>query len=315
MYIALIIIGALLFLVVIPHFIISYVVFYANFRRWPDKKVRHAFDTNPDYEKTRPEMLDAFEKMEIKHYELVEIKSFDGLTLRGRYYENNSKKTVIFFHGLRTEPTLLFSVLALRLLKEGFNVLYIYSRGHGISDGKFTTYGYHEKKDAVSWVEYVNKVKGCSDIYLYGASMGATTIALASPNLDPNIVKGLVIDAAYTTVDELIGHLSKLYHIPTGFFMGLVRWFGKITLQVKFREDDTRISLQSNKIPTLFTQGSKDNVVIIDFFNDNYDKCASTKQKILVEGAGHAIALIYGGEPVIKQFITFLNTNGGTLDE
>ena len=315
MYIALIIIGALLFLVVIPHFVVSYVVFYANYRRWSDKKIRHAFDTNPDYEKTRPEMLDAYDKLTKLETEIVEVKSFDGLTLRGRYYSNNSSKTVIFFHGLRTEPTLLFPVLALRLLKEGYNVLLVYSRGHGISDGKFTTYGYHEKKDALEWVKYINKVKGCENIYLYGASMGATTIALASPNLDSNIVKGLVIDAAYTTVDELIGHLSKLYHIPTGFFMGLVRWFGKIRLKVEFREDDTRRSLEHNKIPTLFIQGDKDNVVIIDFFNDNYDKCASTKQKILVEGAGHAIALTYGGEPVIKQFITFLNTNGGTLNE
>ena len=315
MYIALIIIGALLLFVVIPHIVVSYFVFLANYRRWSDKKVRHAFDTNEDYEKTRPQMLIACDEMNKKETEIVEITSFDGLTLRGRYFDNNSNKTVIFFHGLRTEPTLLFSVVALRLYNEGYNILYVYSRGHGISDGKYTSYGYHEKKDALAWVEYVNKVKGCNNIYLYGASMGATTIALASPNLDPNIVKGLVIDAAYTTVDELIGHLSKLYHIPTGFFMGLVRWFGKIILKVNFREDDTRISLASNKIPALFTQGSKDNVVIIDFFNDNYDKCASTKQKILVEGAGHAIALTYGGEPVIKQLITFLNTNGGTLDE
>ena len=315
MYIALIIIGALLFLVVIPHFVVSYFVFLANYKRWSDAKVRHAFDTNEDYEKTRPEMLDAYHEMEQKECEIVSIQSFDGLTLRGRYYNSNSSKTVIFFHGLRTEPTLLFSVLGLRLLNEGFNVLYVYSRGHGISDGKYTSYGYHEKKDAVAWVEYVNKVKECNNIYLYGASMGATTIALASPNLDSNIVKGLVIDAAYTTVDELIKHLSEIHHIPTGFFMGLVRWYGKKILKVDFRNDDTRISLASNKIPTLFTQGSKDNVVIIDFFNDNYDKCASTKEKILVEGAGHAITLTYGGEPVIKQFITFLNTNGGTLDE
>ena len=315
MYIALIIIGALLFGIVIPHFVVSYCVFYANYRRWSDKKVRKAFDTNPDYEKTRPEMLDAYHELEKLEPEIVEVKSFDGLTLRGRYYNNNSEKTVIFFHGLRTEPTLLFPVLALRLLKEGYNVLFIYSRGHGISDGKFTTYGYHEKKDTLEWVKYINEVKGCNSIYLYGASMGATTIALASPNLDPKIVKGLVIDAAYTTVDELIGHLSKVRHIPTGIFMNLVRWFGKVKLKVEFREDDTRKSLEQNKIPTLFIQGDKDNVVIIDFFNDNYDKCASTKERILVEGAGHAIALTYGGEPVIKQFITFLNTNGGTLNE
>ena len=315
MYIALIIVGALLFLVVIPHFVVSYFVFLANYKRWSDEKVRHAFDTNEDYAKTRSEMLDAFSEMQKKEEEIVEIKSFDGLTLRGRYYNNNSSKTVIFFHGLRTEPTLLFPVVALRLYNEGFNVLYVYSRGHGISDGKYTSYGYHEKKDALEWVNYINKVKGCQNIYLYGASMGATTIALASPNLDPSIVKGLVIDAAYTTVDELIGHLSKLYHIPTGFFMGLVRWYGKKILKVDFREDDTRNSLQHNKIPTLFTQGDKDNVVIMDFFKDNYDKCASTKEKILVEGAGHAIAITYGGEPVMKQLLTFLNTNGGTLDE
>ena len=94
-----------------------------------------------------------------------------------------------------------------------------------------------------------------------------------------------------------------------------MRWFTKTFLKADFREDNTRISLQSNKIPTLFIQGSKDIVVKKDFFNDNYDKCASSKKKILVEGAGHAIALTYGGEPVIKQFITFLNTNGGSLDE
>lgn len=286
-----------------------------NFRRWSDKKVRNAFDTNEDYEKTRPEMLEAYDEMNKKEYELIKIKSFDNLTLCGLYYNNNSSKTVIFFHGLRTEPTLLFSVLALRLLNEGFNVLYTYARGHGISEGKYTTYGYHEKKDAQQWVEYINQVKGCNDIYLYGASMGAATIALASPNLDPNIVKGLVIDAAFPNVYELIDYISQKRHLPRGKIMGVARWFAKISLKVNFNDDDTRKSLEQNKIPTLFIQGSKDNVVKIDYFNDNYDKCASTKEKILVEGAGHAIALIYGGEPVIKQFITFLNTNGGTLNE
>ena len=315
MKIALIIIGAILLGIIIPHFIVCYIVFYANYRRWSYKKIKKAFDTNPDYEQTRPQMLEAFEEMNKKNEEIVEIKAEDGLILRGRYYDNKSDKTIIFFHGLRTEPTLLFPVVALRAFNEGYNVLYIYSRGHGISDGKFTTYGYYEKNDAIKWVEYINKEKGCQNIYLYGASMGATTIALASPNLDPNIVKGLVIDAAYTTVKELIGHLSELYHIPTGFFIKPVDWFTRLRLKVNFKEDDTRITLRDNKIPTLFIQGSKDNVVIIDFFNDNYDNCASTKKKILVEGAGHAIALTYGGEPVMKQFVTFLNTNGGTLDE
>ncbi len=315
MYIALIVVGAILFLVVIPHVIASYFVFYANYRRWSDEKVRKAFDTNPDYEKTRQEMLESHDKLMQTPHEIVEIKSFDGLTLRGRYYENNSKKTIIFFHGLRTEPTLLFPNLVLRLLSEGYNVLLIYSRAHGLSDGRFTSFGYHEKKDALAWVDYIHNEKKCENIYLYGASMGATTVALASPYFDANIVKAMVIDAAYTNVFELVDYISIQRHIPKGIFMGLVRWFTKKILKADFREDDTRISLQSNKIPTLFTQGSKDIVVKMDFFNDNYDKCASSKKKILVEGAGHAIALTFGGETVIKQFITFLNTNGGTLDE
>lgn len=307
---ALIIIGAILLVIVIPHLVVSFIVFRINYGRKSDKKIKMTFDTNPDYNPCRKELNESFKELETKNRQEIEIKSYDGFALRGYYYNNNSKKIVVFFHGFHTDPQYLFSYVALKLYEQGYNVLYVYLRAHGISEGVYSTYGFHEQEDVLSWVKYLIS-QGEENIYLYGASMGATSISLASPRLDKKYVKAIVLDSPYTTVQDLIGHLSKVHHVPTFLFMGLIKFYARVFAKIDFNKLDAREALKHNEIPALFVHGTKDNVVIDRQFDDNYDNCASIKKKLLIEGAGHAIGFTYGGEQSIQQLMAFLNANGG----
>jgi len=96
-------------------------------------------------------------RMEQIPFEAVTIRSFDGLTLYGRYYHMKDGAPVkIIFHGYRS--------MALRDCAGGFalsrklgmNVLAVDQRAHGNSGGHVITFGVLERRDCLSWIRYIN---------------------------------------------------------------------------------------------------------------------------------------------------------------
>ena len=308
MIIALIIVGALLLTFLVPHTFMLCKIFKRFFKRYNPKNIEKVFYRNKTYEGYWDQYRDATEWLIKKGYQEVEIKSFDGLKLCGKYFDEGNDKLIIFVHGVHATPFTNFAIHAKKALENGYNVLLVDQRSHGSSEGKYITYGKYEHRDVLSWIEFADKLN-VRNIYLYGISMGASSVCLASEKIDNPKVKAIVIDSAYTTLRELMAFLMKTYHAPEKMFMGPLKYWAKHKADVCFDDFDTRIALANNKIPTLFVHGTTDNVVSKDFLVDNYNACASFKEELLIDNANHTLAMVVGGDEAFNKLFNFLKEN------
>ena len=305
--IALYIILGILVVFAIPHFLVTYLIFHEFYVRMSPQKIDKRVKENPNYEKCRDEMFLEADKL-AQECEELDITSFDGLKLHGYYFDKGYDRVMIMFHGVHANALFHFSIQARECFKRGYNVLIVDERSHGKSEGKYITYGEKEHKDVLTWVDYVSQNFKEKEIYLYGLSMGATSLCVASPYLDNTKVKAIIIDSAFTSINELINHISIKRKIPKPVIFGGVKFLAKHLAGINFNSFDTKESLKENKIPTFFVQGTNDIVVSRNFLVDNYNNCASKKELLEVEGVGHTLAIPLGGEEAKDKLFNFLRS-------
>lgn len=147
-------------------------------------------------------------------HETVQMRSFDGLTLKGIYYPaaQASDVTVICAHGYTSHAEREWAFPGLFYHSLGYNVLIPYQRAHGISEGKYLTFCALEQRDMMGWVELINHRNPAGSILLHGLSMGGG-IVLTLADKEMKNVKGIVADAPSTGVEDFIrgvaGHVFK----------------------------------------------------------------------------------------------------------
>ena len=223
------------------------------------------------------------------HKEEVEIKSNEGLSLKGTFIKKikDSKKIIIIVHGYTSNYVWSLQFIEM-FFKEGFNVLLIDQRSHGRSEGKYATYGYYEKYDLDFWVDWVRQKVGADTVIgLHGQSMGGGTV-LQYAAISKH-VKFIIADCPYSDVTQLMKHqFNEVKHMPFLPF----KWFLDMRLKVfaKFsmKEVSPINSIKDKKIPIFFIHGSKDNFVPTYMSKDMYEVKKGYKKLLIVEGAVHA---------------------------
>lgn len=115
-------------------------------------------------------------------YEDVWITSSDGLKLHGKCYVSTPDAPVqIMFHGYKSGAERDFCGGLQVAVQGGFNVLLVDQRAHGKSEGKCLTFGVKERYDCLAWINYaIERFGRDTKIFLYGMSMGAATVLMAS---------------------------------------------------------------------------------------------------------------------------------------
>ncbi len=151
--------------------------------------------------------LDEIQKLPHK---TLEIKSQDGLTLKGIYYPSKitSDKTVICIHGYTSHAEREWAFPGLFYHSIGFNVLIPYQRAHGISEGKRITFGAKEREDIAGWAEKINELSPGGKILLHGLSMGGL-IALLSSDNNISGVKAIISDAPSPGIESFFKNISN----------------------------------------------------------------------------------------------------------
>ena len=237
--------------------------------------------------------------------ERVELKARDGVTLIGRYYDTNSNKAIVFVHGYQSNSFNNFSTALKYFLDRGYNVLLIDQRAHGDSGGKFTTFGHKEKDDLALWIKYIEEKEGVENIFVYGISMGATTVGYAVEKIKSRKVKGLIMEAGFTCFyDELSGSLGENVFMRKPA-LNCIYLMAKAFLKIDIKQS-IEDSLKNNTIPTLFLHGDIDREVPMEFTDRNFAACASTKERITVKGAGHTLCFLVGDKPLHDKMNTFI---------
>lgn len=239
------------------------------------------------------------EKLKNSSCKIVEIKTHDGHKLIGHWFEKkDAKRTVIAMHGWRSSWTKDFGMISGFLNNSESNVLYVEQRGQNNSGGDYIGFGVIERFDCVEWAKWVSE--NTSDgmgIYLYGISMGATTV-LMSAELDlPKSVLGIIADCGFTSTHEIWKHVAEknLHIYYKGILENMADEICKRKIQVGSKEVSTESAMRNCKIPVLFIHGTNDKFVPIKMTYKNYEACLSPKRLLVVPGAEHAMS--YAIEP------------------
>lgn len=241
-------------------------------------------------------------------YEEVTITSFDGLKLYARYYPNpDAKRAILCAHGYRSTAIGDFYASFEHLYKEA-SLLLIDERSCGKSEGSYSSFGALEKKDVQLWAEWLDKrVRHKLPLYLYGISMGAATVLLASVLKLPENVKGVLADCGYTSGNDILHDVFKdSYKVKPRLMTKVLDLYAGRLGHFHLKDCDVRRALLNAKLPVRFMHGLEDDFVFPRNTQRNYDACSVEDKDILwVEGAGHACAAVCGGERYLAYMDAF----------
>ena len=160
-------------------------------------------------------------------YKEVELVS-DGLKLRAWLAEGQPDKAAfVVVHGLGDNLE-SYLVHAQHFKDRGHTVILPDLRGHGASEGRYTTMGGKESEDVRAAIRYLRKEGLAAEgIALMGHSMGAVAVLLAAA--DQTDVRAVIVEAPFDTYRNTVAHHAKLLY-------GLPSWVPIIPLSIRFAE-------------------------------------------------------------------------------
>lgn len=219
-----------------------------------------------------------------EHY----ITSYDKMILHGISVKNITNDWVIIVHGYDSEARNM-ACYAENFYKMGYSVFMPDQRGFGLSEGNDTSMGHKEQFDILRWVDYLNKNEA-ENIILFGVSMGAATVMLASGNNLPANVKAVIEDCGYTSVfEEFRYNLKRMFKLPEFPFLYIADIITIIRNGWSLKKNAScKAAVSKSKIPILFIHGSADEFVPFYMQDELYECAECTKEKLVIYGAGHA---------------------------
>ena len=301
--------GAVLFLALLV-LLISYICYRKVFYSPPRKTLKEdEYEIPPGkiYEEYREDMIAWMKETRAMPCEKVSITSFDGLTLRGRYYEYEKGAPLeMLFHGYQgnSERDLCGGVQ--RCFSLSRNALLIDQRASGESDGHVISFGINERKDCLKWIDFVIEKFGEEQVIMIGGvSMGgATAMMTAGEKLPKNVVCALG-DCSYSSAKEIICKIVREMHLPPPLVYPFIklgaRLFGKFDLD----ETSPVKAMETCEIPILLFHGDEDAFVPFAMSQKIYDACHTKKRLVTVKGAGHGLAYPKDKEGYIKALKEF----------
>ncbi len=227
--------------------------------------------------------------------ETVAIRSYDNYVLRAHWYPvEDAKRVVILAHGWHSEWNLDFSASSPFLRECGCSLLLIDQRSHGESGGDLISYGINERRDVLSWIEWLEQNHPTLPIYLCGVSMGAATVLMTAGLPIAGRVCGIIADCGYSTPNEIIKlALKKNIGGLASPTMAAVNLNCKIRGGFTFKDYSPIDAMVANKeVPCLFVHGDADDFVPWRMSLENYYACQAPKDLLIVSGAGHGLAFL-----------------------
>ena len=292
----------------------AFVCFYMAFYNPTSKKIRPKDELPPgkEYEPYYPLMRKWMAEREAMPFTEYSVKSFDGLTLRGRYYEQAKNSPIeLMFHGYRGSAERDLCGGIQRCFSLGRNVLIVDQRSHGRSDGNVITFGLYEAKDCLKWVELIRREFGENQkIILCGISMGAATVMLAAGEELPDSVVGVLADCGYSSAREIISSVIEKMHLPARPIYPLVR-LGAIIFGGFDPDTASPVDyIKNTKVPVIFYHGAADDFVPSYMSQDMFDACPSRKELVIIPGAAHGLAFPKDPETYLRTLDAFFGPEG-----
>lgn len=298
------IIIAIVLVALILFFLITYICFrLAFYDSRKTKKEEYDIPPGKIYEPYREQMIGWMKETRNLPHKDISIKSFDGLKLCGKYYEYKPGAPIeLMFHGYRgtSERDLCGGVI--RCFELERNVLIVDQRASGRSEGHVISFGINERRDCLSWIDYIISEFGPDvKIILTGISMGAATVTMAAGMELPDNVIGILADCGYTSPKEIIKKVIRQIHLPANIMYPFVKLGGRIFGKIDIEEASSIEAMKVCKVPVIFVHGENDDFVPCYMSRENYEACVAPKKIITMPDAGHGLCYMVDKEKYLKE--------------
>ena len=291
MYVIFGILFALCFTVLLISYICYRKVFYSP-PRIPLKEDEYESPPGEIYEEYRDSMVAWMKETRAMPCQQFSITSFDGLTLRGKYYEYEKGAPIeLLFHGYQGNAERDLCGAAQRCFSLGRSALLIDQRASGESDGHVISFGINERKDCLRWIDFVIEKFGEEQIIMLGGvSMGgATALMTAGEKLPKNVVCALG-DCSYSSAKEIISKIVKEMGLPPALAYPFIKLGAKLFGKFNLDETSPLKAMETCEIPVLLFHGDVDDFVPYEMSEKIYAACHTKKRLVTVKGAGHGLA-------------------------
>lgn len=297
----------ILSILIILVFVFAYITYKIVFYNKNDKDDVYALQVKLN-EKDKQRMISLIDELLAIKYEEVNIVSFDGLKLTGRYYHiDDSYPIQIQFHGYRGNAYRDMCGGNKLARENKFNTLVIDQRAHGKSKGHTITFGVKESRDCLSWINYVNQRFNNPDIYLVGVSMGASTILLASQYDLTSNVKAIIADCPFSSTKQIIKKVVKDLKLPVNLVYPFIALGAKVFGRFNINHGEVNKAIQKCKIPVLIIHGKDDELVPVDMAYQINENNKEMIQLEIFENAKHGVSYFADSERYISIVNEFIN--------
>lgn len=240
--------------------------------------------------------------------EVLDIKSYDDLTLYAHFIDKKSDKLVILVHGYGGSYKDMNSFAQL-FLKRGYSVLAVECRAHGNSGGNMVGMGWFDRLDIKKWVEAMVQRNPNYKICLFGQSMGASAVCMALGEQLPNNVVCAISDCGFDNVYRQFYHVCrghlKFLSKPTLYIFNLHL---KRTRGFDIKRADAVKQLKKSKVPILFIHGKADEFVPVEMcYRLSGAVPESRREVLLIENAGHIMSYATAPKEYSKKVDKFLS--------
>ena len=259
---ALIVIGVIAVLSALV-LLISYITYREIFmRRRKEYDPYYGLDA-PKY-KVHSEFLGRIiESMGAEPYEMLAITARDGIKLFARYYHRKDGAPLhLICHGYKSSPLRDGSGGGCDSRSMEHNLLLIYQRAHGESEGRTITFGILERYDILDWANYMtDKLGDKTEIILIGTSMGAASVLMASELDLPDTVKCIIADCPYSSPREIIQKSAADMGYPARLIYPFVRLGARLFGHFSPDAASTTEAVKRARVPLLICHGKDDSMV------------------------------------------------------
>lgn len=217
-------------------------------------------------------------------YEPAEVRTQDGVILRGWIIRGKKDKTVLAIHGYTSskwDEGYMKQIVEM-LARNGFTVAVFDMRAHGESTGEFTTLGYRESEDVMRIIDWLEERNLASRLGIIGYSMGGA-ITLIVSSMDQR-VKAAVADSPYIDIRSSGRRWISRIKGPLGFLLRisypLIVWFTARRAGIRPENLVMYDFAEKISIPLLIIAGARDDLVAPEEIRMFYESARRVNDKI-----------------------------------
>lgn len=235
----------------------------------------------------------------------VSLENEEHMNLYGCYIDQGSSTYVIMVHGYRGDGASIISPIK-NFKKQGYNLLIPDLRGHGFSDGDYIGMGWDDRLDIIQWIDYLIQKDQNASIILYGVSMGGATVMNVAGEKIPKQVKVIIEDCGYTSVWDVFKTHINMNEVESEIALHMASFVTKMRAGYYLEDVKPIEQVKKSQTPILFIHGSQDNFVPFSMLDELYQAANCPKEKLVVEGAGHANSCSVGEDIYYQTIYRFI---------